>query len=69
MKCIYLLLSREVVGSGGLAERQDRCARLSRPGHTSVLPVLIHVNGVTGAVADSDLLARVIDFSEAATVD
>ena len=59
---------RKAVGSSVLAEMEDRCARLAKPRHSSVLPVLIHVNGVTEAVADSDFLARVVDFSEIAAL-
>ncbi len=60
---------RKAVDSSVLAEIKDKCARLAKPRYSSVLPVLIHVNGVTDSVADSDLLARIIDFSRIAAVD
>lgn len=34
------------------------------PKHFSIRPVLIHVNGVTEALAESDFFANMIDFGQ-----
>lgn len=57
---------RRPVGSAVLEEIERKSSRLAKPRHASILPVLVHVNGVTEAVEESDLLARIVDFSEAA---
>jgi uncharacterized protein len=55
---------RKKVGADVLADLQHKGQRLAKPRHASMLPVLIHVNGVTEAVAESDYLARIIDLSD-----
>ena len=37
-------------------------ARLKRPKGFSIRPVLIHVNGVSEAVIESDFFSSIIDF-------
>lgn len=52
-------LTRDVI-----AEVQEKIGRLLRPRYCSVLPVLIHVNGITDAVAETDFFAHNIDFGD-----
>lgn len=54
--------SRSPIGSDVLAEVQQKIDRLRMPKHISCRPILVHVNGVAGAVLDSDLFAQVVDF-------
>lgn len=65
--CLYVCeirFSTKPLGADVIGEVQNRIARLKRPKHFSCRPVLIHINGVTREVADSDYFARVIDVGE-----
>jgi len=58
--------SKNVVDSSVISEVQKKIDALKYPKGYSCRPVLIHVNGVTEDVIDSDYFAFVIDFSEQA---
>jgi len=47
-----------------IKEVQEKIRRLARPKHTSIKPVLIHVNGVSQAVVDSEFFAAIIHFEQ-----
>jgi len=54
--------SRHAVSSAVIPEVQAKIAALSRPRGMSCRPVLIHVNGVSDEVIDSDYFADIIDM-------
>nr|GJM06703.1 MAG: hypothetical protein DHS20C10_04370 [marine bacterium B5-7] len=54
------LLRKEIV-----SEMKDKLSRLYLPRGMSACPVLIHVNGVSDSVLDSNYFTEIIDFSEA----
>ena len=54
--------SKQVIGLEILEELQQKMARLKRPKGFSIRPVLIHVNGVSEAVIESDFFSSIIDF-------
>lgn len=56
--------SRHPVGVDVIAEVEEKIMRLTRPRGFSCRPVLIHVNGVTEALIDTQYFAHVIDFSQ-----
>ncbi|MES2198676.1 MAG: hypothetical protein V4489_00705 [Chlamydiota bacterium] len=37
---------------------------MKKPRGSSIRPILIHVNGVTGACLESDFFAKIIDFDQ-----
>ena len=45
-----------------ITETQEKIDRLIKPKHCSIRPVLIHVNGVSDEVIDSEFFAHIIDF-------
>jgi len=45
-------------------EVEEKIKRLKRSKGFSCRPILIHVNGVTEQLEDSDYFAKIIDFSE-----
>jgi hypothetical protein len=45
-------------------EVREKMARLVRPKHFSLRPVLIHVNGVSDEVVESDFFATIINFGD-----
>jgi hypothetical protein len=45
-------------------EVEEKIKRLRRPKNYSCRPVLIHINGVTQEVADSDYFAAIIDMGQ-----
>ena len=55
--------SKNVVDSAVINEVQKKINVLSYPKGYSCRPVLIHVNGVTEDLVDSDFFASIIDFS------
>ncbi len=61
---IEIKFSAEKIGMKIIKEVQERVKRLNKPKGHSVRPVLIHVNGVTDAVVESDYFSKIIDFSE-----
>lgn len=56
--------SRRKVGSGIIKEMETKIQNLVRPKGFAVIPVLIHINGVSESVINSDLRFRIIDFGE-----
>ena len=55
--------SKNPVDSSVIKEVQKKIEALKVPKGYSCRPVLIHVNGVTDDIIDSDFFAAVIDFS------
>ncbi len=56
--------SKNLIGIDIIEEVQQKIDRLRRPKGFSCRPVLIHVNGVTEDVVDSNYFSKIIDFSE-----
>ncbi len=56
--------SKQKIDVGIIEEVQNKIAAIARPKNFSCRPVLIHVNGVTDDVVDSDYFAAIIDFSQ-----
>lgn len=56
--------SKEPVGSAVIPEVQAKIAALGRPIGISFRPVLIHVNGVTTDIVDSDYFAAIVDAKD-----
>jgi AAA+ ATPase superfamily predicted ATPase len=56
--------SKELLGMGVVKEVEQKVDYISRPKGFSIRPVLIHVNGVTDAVIESDFFAKIVDFSQ-----
>jgi AAA+ ATPase superfamily predicted ATPase len=59
--------SRNEVGSAVIEELRAKIEALTRPRGMSCRPVLIHVNGVTAEVIDSDYFAHIVDMSRLLT--
>ncbi len=59
--------SRNAISSQIIKELQEKVKKLSVPKGYSLNPVLIHVNGVSDAVADSDFFSHSLDVTEALT--
>lgn len=53
-----------LIDTSVIEEVKEKIAALDHPKWTSCRPVLIHVNGVTDSVRESDFFAHIIDFSE-----
>jgi len=56
--------SKNKIDSAVIAEVQTKINALTFPKGFSCRPILIHVNGVTDDVVDSDYFASIIDFSD-----
>ncbi|MBA2729007.1 MAG: AAA family ATPase [Parachlamydiaceae bacterium] len=56
---------KDAVGKGVINEVQQKIARLAPPKRFSILPVLVHVNGVSQEVVKSGFFAKIIDFGNA----
>lgn len=56
--------SREKIKSSITDEVSEKIRRIKIPKQFSLMPVLIHVNGITDQVAESELFAHIIDFGE-----
>jgi AAA+ ATPase superfamily predicted ATPase len=56
--------SKEPVGTSVLKEVKQKIESLNKRKNFSIRPILIHVNGVTDAVKESDFFAKIIDFSD-----
>jgi uncharacterized protein len=56
--------SKEVIAQEVITEVQKKIKRLSLPKGFSIKPVLIHVNGVSDAVIESEFFAYIIDFGQ-----
>jgi len=55
--------SREKIGCSVINEISEKIRRLKAPRRVSIRPALIHVNGVTEPLVESDTFANIIDFS------
>jgi uncharacterized protein len=56
--------SAKPIGADVIKEVQRKIKLLIRPKNYSCRPVLIHINGVTEEVVDSDYFAAIVDTSE-----
>ena len=56
--------SKEPIGLSVVKEVKQKMERIAKPKNFSIRPVLIHVNGVTDAVIESDFFAKIIDFGQ-----
>ncbi|MEI6789790.1 MAG: ATP-binding protein [Myxococcaceae bacterium] len=66
-KNIYLCeikFSKNPISKDVIAEVQEKIKRLKVPAGCAVLPVLIHVNGVSEAVLESQYFYKIIDFGD-----
>ncbi len=61
---IEIKFSRNPIDNTTIAQIQEKIARLALPRGYACLPVLIHVNGVTDTVIESDYFYKIIDFSQ-----
>ena len=48
-------------------EMQAKIDRLSLARNAAILPVLIHINGVSNALLENDYFYKIIDFAELLT--
>ena len=55
--------SREQIGMSIRKDIEEKIKRLKAPRNFSIRPALIHVNGVTDELVESEVFANVIDFS------
>jgi len=65
--CLYICeirFSIRPIGTEIIKEVQAKIDRLKRPKHFSCRPVLIHINGVTRELTDSDYFAHMLDVSK-----
>ncbi len=66
-KTLYICeikFSKNKIGMEVIDEVKEKCARIAAAKHSSIRPVLIHVNGVTEGVEDARFFSNIIDFSE-----
>jgi len=56
--------SQESIPFSVVKEVQEKIARLKIPKRFSVMPVLIHVNGVVDQVTESGFFSHIIDFAD-----
>jgi len=56
--------SREPIQGKIIKQMQKKLSQLKIPRNFSCSPVLIHVNGVTDSVIDSNYFTEIIDFKE-----
>lgn len=56
--------SRAPLRADVIDEVRAKLRKLVKPRHTSIFPVLVHVNGVTPALEEAGFFTRVIDFGE-----
>ena len=56
--------SREPIRMDVIEEVKEKIKRLKIPKHFSIMPVLIHVNGASDQVVESQFFSYTIDFSE-----
>ena len=56
--------SSSEVKSSVIEEMEKKIERMSIPKGTSIRPVLIHVNGVSQAVMESEVFNDIVDFSQ-----
>lgn len=60
---IEIKFKRDAIGIDIIAEVQEKIKRLTLPRGYSIHPVLIHVNGVSKALEESNFFFHIIDFS------
>jgi len=56
--------STSEVKTSVVEEMEKKIENLSAPKGFSIRPVLIHVNGVSQAVKDSEVFGEIVDFSQ-----
>lgn len=56
--------SKEPIGLSVIKEVKQKMDRIAKPKSFSKRPILIHVNGVTDGVLESDFFAKIIDFGQ-----
>ena len=56
--------SKESIGVSVVKEVEEKKKRIAKPKNCSIRPVLIHLNGVTDAVVESDFFAKIVDFGQ-----
>ncbi len=61
--------SNQEIKPGVIKEIQQKFNHLTRPKGFSLMPVLIHVNGASNAVVESEYFYQIIDFGELLNVD
>jgi len=61
---VEVKFSQNTIGSKAIKEVQSKINRLVKPREMAVIPVLIHVNGVSESVLEADYFYRIIDFRE-----
>ncbi len=69
-KNLYLFeikFSRQPITNKVITQVKEKVARLTLPRGTAILPVLVHVNGVSNGVLDSDYFYSIIDFGDLLT--
>ena len=47
-----------------IKEMKEKISRLKKPRYFSCRPILIHVNGVTEQVEESDYFGKIVNFSD-----
>ncbi len=56
--------SKGPIGASVIRSVRQKMERIAKPKNFSRCPILIHVNGVTDAVLESDFFAKIIDFGQ-----
>ena len=56
--------SKEPIGLEIIKEMELKCQNIARPKGYSIRPILIHVNGVSEALLESEYFASIIDFGQ-----
>jgi uncharacterized protein len=56
--------SKREISLSIIEEIEQKIKRLAKPKNFSCFPVLIHVNGVTEALENSQYFYKIIDFSQ-----
>jgi hypothetical protein len=65
--CLYVCevkFSNNLIQADIIPEMQEKIKRLSAPKNFSYRPVLIHVNGVSEQVIESNFFANIVSFSD-----
>ena len=66
-KTLYLIeikFSRNKLEQTVISEVQHKIDALKKPKNTVVLPVIIHISGVSEKIIDADYFYRIIDFTD-----
>jgi hypothetical protein len=56
--------SKDPIGTKVIEEMEEKIKRLKVPKRFSIRPVLVHVNGVEGAVLDQEYFDKIINFGQ-----